>query len=224
VSEGCATCSGRCCHDIYVRITGFDAARIAADQRIGIRTFCNMPEEREDSGHGFLLGDGRRHDLHLAQQDEDPGACVWLMTVDADVQRCGIYASRPRVCSVYPFLISRGTLDIRSDARCKPGDWHLSSLHLRRRRYDFSTHVAESELYAEMVRVWNDAGDAERSEDRYERFVIAAIDAFSAVSGDIDKVCGRWTEGPLPAQLVEEKARLLQLAGEVARQALSSGR
>jgi Fe-S-cluster containining protein len=222
MSAGCATCSGRCCHDIYVRITGFDAARIATAQRVGLRAFCNMPEEREETTTGFLLGDGRRHDLQLTQQSEDAGACVWLMHVDENVQRCGIYASRPRVCAVYPFVIAMGTIDIRSDARCKPGDWRLSSLDLRQRRYDFSMHVAESQLYAVMVRVWNEAQALERTEERYERFVIAATDAFFAAAGEVEDVSGRWTEALLPSQLAEEKARLLQLAATAALGALAA--
>jgi Fe-S-cluster containining protein len=182
--------------------------------------FCTMPEELEESGSGFVLADGRRHDLTLAQQHEDAGACIWLMHVDEDVKRCGIYSSRPQVCAVYPFVISQWTIDIRPDARCKPGDWHLSSLDLRERRCGFSRYAAESHLYATMVRVWNDAAVVDRSEDAYERFIIAAAEAFLAGAGPHETLSARWTEVLLPAPLLAEKQRLLQLATAVAREAL----
>jgi Fe-S-cluster containining protein len=222
MSEGCATCSGRCCYDIYVRITGFDAARIAAAQRLDVRAFCRMPETDDASGCAFLLADGQLHDLALAQQHDETGACIWLMHVGSEVKRCGIYASRPHVCAVYPFVISQGTIDIRADARCQPGDWKLSALDMRRRRYDFSAFAAESELYRAMVGVWNDATGADRSEAAYDRFVIAAAEAFFAGAGAFDDIAGRWTEALLPAALAAKKERLLLLASDAARAALGA--
>lgn len=157
MSAECASCSGRCCYDIVVRVTPFDIARIARAHDLRFDEIVRPWEEPEPSPFGVRLdGSPRRYVPILQRHAREAGACAFLAHVSPEVKRCGIYADRPLVCRVYPFEVRVGSVDVRRDARCAEGAWDLATFDYRAKADEFETYVAENEATVRLVARWNE--------------------------------------------------------------------
>src|ERR1700680_4256013 len=101
MTDACAGCTGRCCWDVVVRITGLDAWRIRRSQGLEYAQFVNVLPDDDPGGESFRIGD-RLCSLYLAKNPLQPRACTFLMHLPGEQQRCGIYTERPHVCAAYP--------------------------------------------------------------------------------------------------------------------------
>lgn len=157
MSEGCSSCSGRCCYDIIVRVTPFDIARLARAHDLRFDEIVRPWEEPEPSPFGLQLdGSTRRYVPILQQHARESGACAFLAHVSPEIKRCGVYADRPLVCRVYPFEVRVGSVDVRRDARCAEGAWDLATFDYRGKADEFETYVAENEATVRLVARWNE--------------------------------------------------------------------
>jgi Fe-S-cluster containining protein len=154
VSDACASCEGRCCYDIVIRVTAFDAWRIARAQALPFEAIVDAERDEPSSGNAFRVADGYRA-LFLAKSDAVPRACTFLMHLPGDVRRCGVYADRPRVCAVYPMTIRSGSIDVRDDVTCAKSNWNMATLAYARWRGELATYALEWALHTRLVEVWN---------------------------------------------------------------------
>ncbi|MBV9440074.1 MAG: YkgJ family cysteine cluster protein [Candidatus Eremiobacteraeota bacterium] len=225
MTEGCFSCSGRCCYDIVVPVTPFDAWRIARDQLLAFEAFvepCITPRSVE---HGFRLSGQDRYSLVLRRHPIEAAACTFLAHVSEEFKRCGIYPVRPLVCRVYPFEIRGGSIDIRTDARCKPSDWDMAALDYARRGAEFARYAAEWEACRQIDAAWNaalnlaengvdgvDHADAFRG---YLAFIERVSEAFFAGAPSADRVA-QWSARPaLPEATAEYERWLESLQGAI---------
>jgi Fe-S-cluster containining protein len=156
MSDGCSSCSGRCCYDIIVPVTPFDAWRIARAQRLQFADFVEPCLTSRALNAGFRLdASDDRYAMILRRHRLEAGACTFLAHVGPDVKRCGIYRDRPLVCRAYPFEIRGGSIDLLPGARCAPTDWNLATLDYAGRRAEFARYGAESEACRRIDAGWN---------------------------------------------------------------------
>ncbi len=205
MSSGCASCSGRCCYDIVVRVTPLDIWRIARAQRLAFDEIVVPWREPEPTPAGVQIdATSERYATILGQHPVEAGACAFLMHVGDDVKRCGVYADRPIVCRVYPFVVNKGSIDIRADARCAPTDWNLATLDYGGFRAGFGRYAAEEAAAAVIVRAWNErvaSGELAPSFAAYLAFAEAACAAFPHIDGTGASL-ERWNEALLPDDVV----------------------
>jgi Fe-S-cluster containining protein len=156
MSDGCYGCSGRCCYDIIVRVTPFDVWRLATVHRLRFDEIVEPWQEQKPSELGVRLdASANRYVTVLRRHPVETSACAFLVHLSDEVKRCGVYDDRPLVCAVYPFEVARGSIDLRADARCGPGDWNLATLDYRRRRDTFEYYAAELQAAAGVAAAWN---------------------------------------------------------------------
>ena len=109
VLNACEVCPARCCR-LLVKISIPDAIRYLSTLRMPF--FSGLTLTASTGTHSFAVGyDSRigseaqawpnRGELVLSRRDD--GSCHGLIRIGAH-ERCGIYAARPSVCRLYPFL------------------------------------------------------------------------------------------------------------------------
>jgi Fe-S-cluster containining protein len=158
---------------MIVPVTSFDAQRIARRQRLPFAAFLEPFLDAEPDAQSLRLdASDERYQVKLRQSRVETAACGFLALLGGEQRRCGIYADRPIVCAVYPFVSAKGSVELRSDARCAPGDWNLSLLDFRGFRTLLGRYAAERDADATIVNVWN-----------------AAV-ASGAIAGGFDVYCG----------------------------------
>jgi Fe-S-cluster containining protein len=207
MSEGCRSCTGTCCYDIVVHVTPFDVWRIASEQALSPLEIVEPREvqPREGPAAGAfgarLDATERRFRCVLRKSPQEPLACQFLLRLGGGQNRCGIYPHRPRVCAVYPFTISRGSVDMRDDARCGAGDWNLALLDYAAKRRELAVYDAEWHAAAGIAAVWNDAVDAGSVQASFPTFVAyahAAAGRILETSAADAALLERWDEALLP--------------------------
>ena len=210
MSEGCRGCTGHCCRDIVVHVTPFDVSRIAAAQSLDP---LQIVEPREtvpgDGQNGEAFGaridaTGRLFSSVLRKGALDQSACQFLVHLDEDHARCGIYADRPRVCIIYPFVVRQGSIDVRGDARCGPGDWNMARLDYASVRRELAAYSAEWHACARIVEAWNGAVEQGNRSPSFASFTSFAHRVAGAVASDTSLDVGvleRWDEAQLSAEL-----------------------
>ncbi len=156
-ANACSTCSARCCYEYTVTVTGWDVWRIA-ELNIAPQQFLVYFPTREDNNSGFRLAAGEeRYDLALDKtaDDNQPNACVFLMTLPGGSGRCGIHASRPQVCRTYPAALNGEVVCLRDDAICPSGAWKLAHMDVVKWRNELTDFVMHRDLYEAVVAIWN---------------------------------------------------------------------
>lgn len=178
MSDACATCNGRCCYDVVVRVTGLDAWRIRTRQGLEYAQFIDVRPEEEPTQESFQIGN-RHCSMFLGKSAIQPRACTFLMHLPGEIRRCGIYAERPRVCSVYPMTLRFGALDLRDDVQCEPTNWNLATLDYPGWRDALLEYTLERFLFARMVALWNEFSPSEddRTQMRFFCYLDAAVPA-----------------------------------------------
>lgn len=180
MSDGCFSCSGRCCYNIIVRVTPLDMWRIASSQQLAFAEFVEPWKEVEPSDFGLRLDDtADRYLPVLRRHPSEHAACTFLMHVADDVKRCGIYEHRPLVCQVYPFEMHTGTVRVRDDARCQPTDWNMATLDYRLRRDTVTRYRGELEHAARIAADWNRRPLTPSRDDAFRGYLELAREAGS---------------------------------------------
>jgi Fe-S-cluster containining protein len=202
MSDACAGCTGRCCWDVVVRVTGLDAWRIRRSQGLEYAQFVNVLPDDDPGGESFRIGD-RLCSLYLAKNPLQPRACTFLMHLPGEQQRCGIYAERPLVCAAYPMQLRYGSVDLRSDVRCAPSDWNLATLDYRRWRETFTAYAFERAVFGRIATQWNELAPMEDDAASQSRFFLYIDAAAAAVEGmevlaEVDAACAALLGAPLP--------------------------
>jgi len=155
VSDVCATCSGMCCYDVLVRVTGYDAWRIKRAQALAFDQFLMVGPDTP-AGPGAFVLEGERCAIYLGKNAENARVCAFLMHLPGDVRRCGVYAERPTVCAVYPMTFTNGSVALRSDVRCEATNWNMATITYPKWRRGLLAHLFESHLYGRVTDRWNE--------------------------------------------------------------------
>lgn len=158
VNPPCHTCSGACCRNYIVGVTGYDIWRISTTERLAPESYLIAGHQKEENSEGFLLDpDGRPFFLALDKRGRfhryQP--CVFLMDLASGNGRCGIYGHRPAACRVYPMTISRGEVRLAEHAICPPGSWSQAEIARPNWREAVKRTFVESDIYTEVVSRWN---------------------------------------------------------------------
>ncbi len=117
--SGCQGCRGQCCRMYTVPLTGHDAFVIARELQLSLEQFAHLLPEPEPTATGVRLApDAHPASLSLRRATDEaaPHRCVFLVTLDAGFERCGIHPQRPYVCRTYPARFRHGSVAIRDDA------------------------------------------------------------------------------------------------------------
>ncbi len=187
MSDTCATCTGMCCYDVIVRVTGYDAWRIKQAQALQFEQFLTAGPD-EPAGQGaFLLGSERRA-LYLGKNAANERACTFLMHLPDGFRRCGIYAERPTVCTVYPMTFTNGSVALRPDVRCKAANWNMATITYPYWRRNLLEHLFESHVYGIVAERWNETGGKNGGTlPGYFAHVERCFDSIDALRSEIGK-------------------------------------
>jgi hypothetical protein len=150
--DACLGCTGRCCEDVLVGITGYDAWRLATAHGLRLEDFVTVASAGARDLGAFRFGDGHAS-LVLEKNPSDDRA--FLVRLGGGQKRCGAYASRPIVCRTYPMTLDRGRIAVRDDVVCSPADWDLATISEPAWRSDLKTYAREWEIYARAIAAWN---------------------------------------------------------------------
>ena len=184
MSDACATCSGECCYDVIVRVTGYDAWRIKRAQALDFGQFLTIGPDTP-AGPGAFTLDGERRALYLGKNAANQRACAFLMHVPDGIRRCGIYAERPRVCAVYPMTFTNGSVALRSDVRCEASNWNMATITYPYWRRNLLEHMFESHLYGLVAEHWNRRSANGGTLPQYYAFVERCFDTIDARRSEI---------------------------------------
>ena len=228
MSEGCRGCSGRCCYDIVVHVTPFDVHRLAVAQALSPLQIVAPREATQNDGPSWERLGARVDDTPrrvrsvLRKKTHDQAACQFLVQV-GEQNRCGVYAERPRVCVAYPFTTIRGSIDMRSDARCGTDDWNMARLPYASVRRELAAYSAEWDACGRIVDAWNEGVANDRVAPSFERFIAYADRAAGAIlAGDANdaEILERWNEALLPTELEAQRAAYVDRVSTIAHASL----
>jgi len=187
MSSGCTTCSGDCCRQYLVHVSGRDAVTIARGQGLALEQFVDVVPPVGAPGTGFTLdASGTMYGLALRRHGD--GACTFLVELTDGSYRCGIYPHRPLTCAVFPLRLYRGSVDIRPDVICEPSGRRITTVDLPQARAQLVRAGFEWAMYARVVAAWNAVRSSrpERiAEDRYFAYVVAVYDALDAALAEL---------------------------------------
>jgi Fe-S-cluster containining protein len=233
MSEGCRSCTGRCCYDVVVHVTPFDVRRIGQAQGLAPDDIVEAREVDDHEGSasaifGIAAGPSpRKVRPVLRKSSAVPDACQFLIHVTDEHKRCGIYAERPRVCAVYPFAINRGSVDLRDDVRCGPDDWNLARLDYGAIRRELAVFNAEWHATARMVEAWNDAVGRGERPPSFEAFIAYgdAIAGHVLNRTDLEaEPFQRWDEAGLSPKVEDERRGWLDSVSVLAHAELAAAK
>lgn len=167
-----------------VPVTGNDVWHIVQAQRLAPELFVQREPEQYPTPTGFLLRPGgQTYAIALRHQydrrNERP--CIFLMHLREGVQRCGIYAHRPRACQTYPMQLKPTGVVLREDMLCPRGSWSGIADHPEEWRERLLSQDHEWDCYAAVVQAWNTAvrqrpADSGFVLDQYLAYLVAAYD------------------------------------------------
>jgi len=187
MSSGCTTCSGDCCRQYLVHVSGRDAVTIARGQGLALEQFVDVVPGAGLAAAGFTL-DPSGELLGLALRRHGDGACTFLVALTDGSYRCGIYPHRPLTCAVFPLRLHRGSVDIRPDVICEPSGRRITTVDLPQARAQLVRAAFEWAMYARVVEAWNAARAPRReriAEGRYFAYVVAVYDAIDAALAEL---------------------------------------
>ena len=150
----CTGCTGACCLDVVVGITGYDAWRIARANGLPFDAFVTIASAEPGVPGAFRL-EGDFAVLMLAKHASDARACAFLSEPRNGVRLCTTHPSRPRVCRSYPMARAGGELALRSDVVCGPRAWDLQHVTTDRWLRDLDQEASEWAEYERVVAAWN---------------------------------------------------------------------
>ncbi len=169
----CTGCTGACCLDVIVGISGFDAWRIARANALAFEDFVTVATAEAGSPGAFRLGDGFGA-LVLARNANDARACTFLGPLRDGARRCETHPSRPRVCRSYPMARDGDVLVLRADVACGPNAWNMAAVTRDLWLRDLAEEASEWSRYERVVADWNSTGRDEF--DAFLTFVQRACD------------------------------------------------
>jgi Fe-S-cluster containining protein len=156
---GCATCEGKCCRDYRVEVLVRDVRILAEGTALHPREFVWLRDGGTKMGFHLQPG-GNGMELHL-RRHEPIGTCVFLMEMAPGVARCGVYANRPLVCRIFPATLEKGTVSVRTGAKCGPDAWNLATMDLCTYRRDLVVTKAAQAEHWQFMQAWNATIDAD---------------------------------------------------------------
>lgn len=201
MSFGCVTCTGSCCREYLVHVSGRDAVTIARAQALDFSQFLDFWSEAEPTMLGFRLA-GRDDTVALALRRRGDKSCTFLIDLDDGISRCGTYSSRPLTCAAFPLHLFHGSAAIREGVICERSGRRITAVDFGRARPLLVRGRFEWALYGSVVEAWNarrDALAARADEARYFAYLGAAYDAVDAAyatfaSGDLAEAMAHWAD------------------------------
>jgi Fe-S-cluster containining protein len=166
----CFGCTTPCCFEYVVPVNGHDLWRLARDLSLPWAELVTVRKTPDDWAESFMLDDGTDRYAFMLRKRAD-GGCAMLVTLGAH-HRCGVHASRPLACRVYPMHAAWRAptgIDFASHALCPPP---------QRARFDaikgaladeVIDQLGERALYVRVVARWEQAA---RQRPRARPFVI----------------------------------------------------
>lgn len=184
MSSPCSTCTGRCCSNYTVSITGYDAWLIGTSLRLALDSFLVYFPVDARVERGFRLEPGgARFEIALDKvggfQRGNP--CVFLIDLMNGRGRCGIYSLRPHVCQTYPAHQHGDLVMLRDDVLCPEGSWSLAGIDVplfRARLYQFRI---EQDIYAAVVGAWNEYVERQGHSQRIDLFYAHVMNAYDRI-------------------------------------------
>lgn len=161
MTDFCTPCDGRCCNHYIVPITHFDVKRIveAGFEPAFFVDFFHVGDTQCDYQDIRL---GHMHKYMILKRNPG-GACIFSLEKDGKL-RCGIHASHPMLCRVYPYNPSTGKIRVKNLCRknANPGkpDKEL-----------FKQELEEASEYNKKVRMWN-ALDAPKDAQSFISYIL----------------------------------------------------
>jgi len=204
-ADECAGCTGACCENVLVPITGYDAWRIAKSNALSFAAFTTIATAVSGSRGAFRLDDASVA-LVLRGNLTSPHACYFLGETVSGVKRCTTHPSRPRICRSYPMRLLDATVVLRPDVVCGTADWDLERISQARWRGDLEREAFEGDVYERVLAVWN-VSDLQGLEV-FGNFILGAFESIDAVlsaseaasSGivehldDVARIANQWIE------------------------------
>jgi Fe-S-cluster containining protein len=185
-ADECAGCTGACCENVLVPITGWDAWRIAKSSGLPLLAFSSIATTAFGSRGAFRLDEGFVT-LVLRRSPTSPQACYFLTEAVAGIKRCATHPSRPHVCRTYPMRLVDATVVLRSDVVCLPSDWDLERISQPLWRRDLEREAFEDDVHERVLAVWN-ASDVQGLEV-FADFILGAFESVdAALSANEDAV------------------------------------
>lgn len=170
MSNPCATCSNRCCHEYVVPTSGLDVYRIATGLHLAPEQFLVAVPQPEPTPFSFqLAGMGDTYELALDKAGDrlhDDRPCVFWLPVGSAAGRCGIYPYRPYACQVYPATLEGTVMVRREDVVCPTDAWREEDTFAApvwKRQY--LKMQCEADVYQLAVARWNYHFDSVNDDD-----------------------------------------------------------
>jgi Fe-S-cluster containining protein len=176
-ADECAGCTGACCENVLVPITGYDAWRVAKSSGLPLAAFSTIATTETGSRGAFWL-DEACVALVLRRSLTSPRACYFLGETAPGLKRCTTHPSRPRVCRSYPMRLVDGTVVLRSDVVCRTADWDIDRISQTLWERDLRRETFEGDVYERVLAVWN-ASDLQGLKV-FESFILGSFDSIDA--------------------------------------------
>lgn len=154
----CEDCGGKCCRNYIVPVTGHDVWRLNTHQRLSPESFLVAGHQQGEHSDGFVLEAGGRSQFMALDKKGDFNRykpCVFLVELADGRARCGVYASRPTVCRVYPMTIHAGRIGLHEHLICSPNAWSAEEMSRPTWLATLKRTYMEFDIYSEVVKRWN---------------------------------------------------------------------
>lgn len=167
----CSECPSRCCQ-MRIVVSTIDAVRLARPLRLPVAFSVEVKPWNATDGlvyaWPFKLDEGGRFVLHLRRER---GYCTHLVRPGQPTSRCGVYAIRPSICRLYPFVVEDHgeTLGFGSQNHC-PVQWLADDAVRAGLERDVAAWREDRALDLEVVRFWN-RGRRARTRERLFSFL-----------------------------------------------------
>lgn len=184
----CFGCTTSCCLDYEVPVNAHDVWRLARALGLPWRALVRVRPTPSTWMESFTLdAGGRKQALHLLRAAD--GACALLVTLPDGARRCGVHASRPLACRLYPYRgdwTQGAPIRLQTDAICPAPQRAAWDAHKRLAAGDVAAQVGERHLYMRALSRWEQAARTRPPSqpyavDDFVRWSFALYDAIERV-------------------------------------------
>lgn len=166
----CFGCTTPCCFEYIVPVSGHDLWRLAGALSLPWAELVTVRKTPDDWAESFMLDESNDRYAFILRKRAG-GACALLVTLGAH-HRCGVHASRPLACRVYPMHSAWRAptgIDFAAHALCPPPQRARFDAAKGQLADDVIDQLGERALYVRAVARWEQAA---RRRPRAQPFVI----------------------------------------------------
>ena len=175
----CFGCTTPCCFEYVVPVNGHDLWRLVRDLSLPWSELVTVRKTPGDWAESFALDEGNDRFAFLLPK-RPGGACALVVSLGAH-HRCGVHASRPLACRVYPLHSAWRAptgVDFAPHALCPPPQRARFAALKGALADDLLDQLGERALYLRVVARWEQAARLRSREqpltvEEYVRWVLA---------------------------------------------------